>query len=314
MKKRFPIVILSFFLISTCVSIVIAGTASTKATNTKTAASTELQSAAEIIKSIRNSNSALKSYSFEVHRFDLADKFVLQRNEDGLKSYKAIIDKLSLLTRQSKDVSNGEKGYKESVSTVLFIKPYSIQYYMEKSGFVPSFLQKSKVVYRPDINDAEIFLKEPYLGMLIRKDIENESASALIQNFTYELMELDCAVANGGKLKFVGTDKYDGKKAYILEVTLKKGKIPWEVGCGGKYSDVPKKAYTQISREMKMMEDRIDFFKNENGYTRYWIDADTKLIVKKEVTFGKTSAIKYTLTDIKLNSIKPDDLEKVKKQ
>jgi hypothetical protein len=314
MKSRFPVVVMLSSLIFVSSSIAAKGASAPKADAAKTVKAESLPSANVVIKKVRDVSKSLKSYSFDVHRFDLADKFVLQRNEEGLKAYKAIIDKLSFLTRQSKDVSNGEKGFKESVSTVLFIKPYTIQYYMEVSGFVPSFLQKSKVIYRPEINDSEIFLKEPYLGMLIRKDIENESASALIQNETYELMEIDCAIANGGTMKIAGTDTYEGKKMYILEIALKKGKIPWAIGCGGGNSEIPKKAYTQINRELGMMADRMDTFKNENGIIRFLIDAGTWLIMKKEVMFGKMTAIRYTITDMKLNNVKPDDLEMVKKK
>ncbi|MFA6448685.1 MAG: hypothetical protein WCX65_04385 [bacterium] len=273
-----------------------------------------LPSAAGLIGKVRDANASLKSYSFSIHRLDLADKFVLKRNEEGLKSFKAILDKLSFLTRQSGEVSEGVKGYKEGISDVLFIKPYTIQYYMEKSDFVPSFLQRAKVIYRPDINSEEIFLKEPYMGMLIRKDAESESASVLIQNWTYELMELDCAIANGGVARVAGAGVYGGKPAYMLDVTLKKGKIPWAVGCGGANKDVPQNAYGQISREMQMIADRIDEFGKDSGRTRYWIDAESNLIVRKEVTFGKTAAIKYEITNIKLNSVKPEDIQAVKKK
>jgi len=64
---------------------------------------------------------------------------------------------------------------------------------------------------------------------------------------------------------------------------------------------------------LNMMSDRIDYFNKEKGLIRYWIDADSCLIVKKEVTFGKTSAINFAITDIKLNTVKPEDLEMVKK-
>ncbi len=289
--------------------LIFATAAALAATSKKSAAPT----ADTIIKKLRERNTALKSYSFNVHRLDLADEFVLRRNEEGLKSYKEILDKLSFLTRQSKDISDGVKGYKESRSNVLFMKPYSLQYYMEKSDFVPSFLQKSKIVYRPDVNDADIFLKEPYLGMLIRNDVKNESATALIMNWTYELMELDCALANGGVATAAGTDTYDSRQAYLLNVTLLKGKIPWAVGCGGKSKDLPKNAYTQISRELGMMAARIDENDSEKGYIRYWVDAKSWVIVKKEVMFGKTAAIRYEITDLNFNSVKPGDMIAVKK-
>jgi len=268
-----------------------------------------LPSADSVIKNIRAKEASLNSYSYNVHRFDLADKFVLKRNEEGLQAYKAILDKLSFLTRQKNDVSKGDKGYKESISTMQFIKPYTFQYLMEKSEFVPSFLQRSKVIYRPETNDAELFLKEPFLGMLLSKEVTNESGTAMIQNWAYELMELDCAIANGGKASVLATADYD---AYLLDISLKKGKIPWAVGCGGKRNDVPVKAYDQLNRELKQMADRIDFFKNEKGYIRFWIDPASWLIVGKEVMFGKTAAIRYTLSDIKLNSVKPEDLIEVK--
>ena len=65
---------------------------------------------------------------------------------------------------------------------------------------------------------------------------------------------------------------------------------------------------------MQMMADRIDSFNREQGFTRYWIDANSWLIVKKQTLFGKTAAIKYEITNIKLNSVKPDDIEMVKRK
>ncbi len=74
------------------------------------------------------------------------------------------------------------------------------------------------------------------------------------------------------------------------------------------------KANDQLSRELKQMADRIDYFKNQKGYIRFWIDPESWLILGKEVIFGKTTAIRYTLTDIKLNSVKPEDLIEVKQK
>ncbi len=178
-----------------------------------------------IIKNVRAKEASLKSYSYNVHRLDLADKFVLKRNEEGLQAYKAILDKLSFLTRQKSEISKSDKGYKESIATMQFITPYTFQYLMEKSEFVPSFLQRSKVIYRPETNDAELFLKEPFLGMLLGKEVTNESGTAMIQNWTYELMEMDCAIANGGKASVTGTADYEDKPVILLDISLNHG--PW---------------------------------------------------------------------------------------
>jgi hypothetical protein len=273
-----------------------------------------LPSAAGLIQKIREKNGTIQNYSYKIHRFDLADQFVLRRNDDALKSYKAILDKLNLMNKPKPGDTTGEAEYKEAIATVVFVKPFSLQFNIEKSDFVPIFLQRAKIIYRPEINNEEIFLKEPYLGLMIGTDAAGESGTVMISNWTYELMEIGCELANGGKAKVAGTEMYGGKPAYKLEVTLKKGEIPWAVGCGGEVKDIPKNAYTQVSREMQMMADRMDDNKKERGTARYWIDADTQLIVKKEVVFGKTAAIKYEITDIKLNGVKPADMEMVKKK
>lgn len=269
-------------------------------------------SALEILKKTRDKVAGLKSYSFIVHRFDLADQFVTKRNEDALKAYKPIIDKLSFLTRKKNDEVATKKDYKETITTGLFVKPFIIQINLDKSDFVPEFLQKGKILYRPDINPDEIFFKDPYIGIQIGKDVKSDSASAMISNWDYEMLELDCALANGGAATFAGTEKYNGKPAYMVDLTLKKSAAKWSMGTCIKKTDITKSAFEQLDRELGMMADRIDLHRSEPGHIRYWIDQATLLIVKKEVIFGKTTAVKYTITDIKLNNLKPDDLLKVK--
>jgi hypothetical protein len=264
-------------------------------------------SAADILKKVRETEASLKNYSYVVHRFDLADEFVQKRHEEGLKAFKGIIDRLSIVTGKSKEPPSAE-GYKEGITTYYFIKPLSVYAIFDKSDYVPSFLEKSKFVYRPDINDEEIFLKEPILGLLIGQPVENDTAALLYSNWTYDLMEIDCALANGGELKYAGTDTYNGKKTYMIEITVNKGKEPWRVGCGGKIYGVPKNVYTQFNRENKLMMDRIEKYKGIQGKYRYWIDAGSWLIVRKVLSFGDTIAIKQSLDQIKLNKVKPEDM------
>jgi len=271
-----------------------------------------LPGADEVLKNFRDAESKLKNYSFAVRRLDLEDEFVSKRHDDAMEKYKEFIEQLNRVYKSGDTkVNEKEMEYRESISKYAFVKPFHVQMTMVKSDYLPGFLQKSIVFYDPDEDPAQVYLKTPGFGFLMKKDVqESESGTLMEVNWTYDQLEIDCAIANGGAPEVTGMDTLDDRKTYIVEFKLKNDKVPWKVGCAGETYGIPKQVHAQLNRELGMISDRIDKYSDVTGVVKMWFDADSWLIVKKEFTFGDVNALHYELRDIKLDSVDVSALEK----
>jgi len=168
-------------------------------------------------------------------------------------------------------------------------------------------------LYRPEMNPYEIFFKEPNIGMMIRQPADSDSSVALINNWTYDLMEVDCVIANGSNITAGKGKVQNNENAYVIEMTLENGKIPWSVDCSSEDYGVPEQVNPQLNRELKMMSDRIDKYAPLKGVLRLRVDTENMLIVKKELLFGDELIIESDIKEIKLNQVDPKKMLKAKK-
>lgn len=262
-----------------------------------------------IISDMRQTVKGLESYSFIIRRQDLNDNFVQERNREAMAKYKVILDQLERLhKRKDVEVNEVEKDYKESISHLSFVSPFTVEMVLLKSEYLPSFLQKSVVAYNPDINPLELYMRTPGFGFTLKKEIETDSAIVLEANWKYEMIELECAIANGGVPRVAGTDEHKGKEYIILEVPLMTGRKEWKMGCGGDSYDVPQEVFVQLDKELGMVASRIEEYAPGNSVSRLWIDPGLNLIVRKEMNFGDTTGMKYVITDIELDNVDPGKL------
>ena len=298
--KRNCFVIIIMFLVLTCTAAFAAGAKKSPG---------KPPDAGAVIKKVRDTIKALKSYSFTLKCLNDGDEFVVARHKAGIKSYEPILSKIELLTR--KKMGSDVKATYESVSGVRFVSPFILEVSLDRDDYIPPLLQGARAFYRPDINDREVSLKEPLVGLVFKKTIkDNDSGLAVVLNWTFTLLEFDCASANGGQAWVASTKDEQGKPVYKLEIEIKKGAVPWKAGCGGQNYGIPEPAKIQVNRELEMLEKRINKYKKDKGIMTVWIDAKTWLPVRKEIRFGKKIVLQEWITGIQLNKVKKDDLLK----
>ncbi len=272
-----------------------------------------LPDAEELIADMHKAVAALDSYSFTVHRKDLDDEFVESRNREAMSKYKIILEQLERLHKRKKIEQNEmAKEYKESVSRFFFVKPFTIEMIMKISDFLPSFLQNSKVSYNPETSKNLVFMRTPGFGFSLKNDVTTDSGILFNTTWTYEMIEMDCALANGGEAEVTGTEEYKDTNYIILEIHYLKGDKEWAVGCGGDDYDVPEETHVQLNRELKMVRDRMEKYAPGDVVSKMWVDPKSKLIVRRELTYGDLIATKYVLSDIELNNVDPERLMKPK--
>jgi hypothetical protein len=267
--------------------------------------------AGAVIKKVRGTIKALKSYSYKLRCLNDGDEFVVARHKAALKSYEAILSKIELLTR--KKMSSDAKAIYESISEVQFISPFITDVSLDKDDYLPPLIQGAHVFYRPDINEEEVFVKEPLVGLVFRKMLkDNDSGVGMVINWTYFMLEIDCALANGGKASVTSVKDDQGMPEYKLEIEVKKGAVPWRAGCGGENYGIPEPAKIQANRELETLEQRINKYKKDKGVMTFWIDAKTWLPVRRETRFGKKLVTQQWITGIQLNKVKKSDLLEAK--
>lgn len=264
----------------------------------------------EILKKVREAHAALTSWSYIVYRTDIKDGALQLRLKTGLSSYQSDVDAFTqaFSLKEKETAVDVKRQNKEGAYTYLYVKPFIIQMTMDKSDYVPPFLLKSQIVYRPDIDPKKIYLKFHNTNMFLGKPADTETGGFMDMNWTADLMQIDCALANGGKLSAAGADTYNGKRAWLLDLTLSKGKIPWQVGCGVVDYGVPSPAYGQINRDFKLLADRIDAYSPAQGRFRYWVDADRWILLKEELLFGDKLVMSTRMENIELNALSAGNL------
>lgn len=273
----------------------------------------EPPAAMEIIEQFRTAAAEVVSASYTVYRSDYADDFVVERHKKALEAYRPILDKISFVTRKKYTVDTAGGSYRETISEVIFIKPFSIQAKMLQNDYIPDFLKNSHAVYRPETNPHEAFLKEPYLGLMFRESVDVDSAVTMVVNWAFDMLELDCALANAGEAALAGTEQVDGRDAYRLDIPMKNDTIPWNMNCAEETYGIPAEATGQMNLELGMIGERIDLYNDTPGILSLWIDKENSLIVRKEHNFGDILAMKSRKEDLELNKVNEKRMFKVKK-
>jgi len=261
----------------------------------------------ELVEKFRDAVTSLESYSYTIRCINDGDEFVVARHKQAMEDYEPIISKIELVTR--KKLGSEVKPEYETVSGVRFMSPFTMQVSLDRDDYLPKLLEGSRGFYRPEVNEYEVFLKEPIIGLVFRRPVEeNDSGHVMVINWTYNLLELDCTLANGGVPRVTGAEEYDGNSTHILEVGLGNEEAPWIMPCGENDYGVPEGARIQVDRELKMMSQRIDKYKGREGVLKLWIDDETGLSLKKEVTFGGKVSVQHWITDIELNKVDEKEL------
>ena len=261
----------------------------------------------EVIEGFRKAVDELESFSFTSIRTDYGDEFIVERHKEAMKSYEPILSKLEFLTRKSL-MPEIRKEYK-NVGHYKIVKPFLIEVDMEVNEYLPELLYGSIAYYRPDIKEEIISMKEPMIGLVFKRPTDNDSATVMVDNWIYDLVELDCTLANGGAGRITGTEEVDGKEVIVLEVELKGGKEDWKFGCGEKDYGIPESARVQINAEMGMTGDRLEMH-DEEVKIKLWIDAENMLVVKKEMLIGEKTFTTRIFENIGLNSVKKEGLRR----
>jgi len=258
-------------------------------------------SAEEVFENFRETATSLKSYSYTVTRTDLGDSFVVERHKESMKVYDPILSKIELITRKNLDPEIRDEYRTETF--YQFIAPFGMQAQLDVNQFLPPLLEGATAYFRPEINDQEIFFKEPLVGLVFRQPADTDSAAVMVANWTYDIIEAECALANGGGVSLSGTEEDGERTLYVLDIGLRAGEKEWKMGCGGNTYGVPETVFKQLDRELGMMKDRIGEYGSDGAAARYWIDSGNWLAVKKKVVFGDKVATEQEIKNIELNKV-----------
>ncbi len=306
-------VMFSFISLIALLAILFLCPASNAAAAELAATTATATSPAVIVRQFREAATKLKSASYVEYRSDYADKFVASRHKKALEAYKPILDKISLVTRKKYTMDTSVGGYRETESHVMFVKPFLMQVKMVKNDYIPDFLQGATAIYRPDINPGEASLKEPFLGLVFRKSVNVDSAVTMVINWTFDMLELDCMQANGGKMTSAGIEQVGGRDAYRVDFDINNNTVPWNMDCSAEKYGIPAETYGQMNLELGMMNKRLKEYKGKKAVLSLWFDPENHLTIRKEVRFGDIVAIKSRKENIVLNKVKKKKMFKVRK-
>jgi hypothetical protein len=263
----------------------------------------------------------IQSYSYTNYEGEY-DLFVKKKEENAKENYGTLAGKYGYdyqdyykkdqngMTPDSKNNDDlfTNSQFKKGVYQYKFLKPFIIQMSLVDTDYIPSILNNSVMVYRPDEN-PKVFRFYPRSSSYfsLSRSIFDESGGFLTMNWTTDIIKMKLLHERGKLQKNAGKESIDGRSCYTLEFSSFDREAGKEIiGRNLQSFHVPLAIYPQLHNTI------VGVLEKNFSKVKYWIDAEKLVIVKVEEYINGQLYSSKVYKDIKINNLSLKDFNPIK--